>query len=142
LYFDLDRATHIEDMPEIEGRQPLAFLDAAAVEQATGEAEGPNARRKGAAPQGPEEAAPIFCGEDRGDVCGGAQSQCAASPRLTLDPLSKFTNSAPPVRPKWGPAEQQGVYFDGHEDPARREEGTNGLLDALGAALERADART
>jgi len=37
---------------------------------------------------------------------------------------------------------EQGVYFDGHEDPALREEGTNGLLDALGAALERANATT
>ena len=30
---------------------------------------------------------------------------------------------------------EQGVYFDGHEDPALREQGTKDLLEALGRAL-------
>jgi uncharacterized protein YndB with AHSA1/START domain len=30
---------------------------------------------------------------------------------------------------------ETGAYFDGHEKPALREEGTSGLLDALGASL-------
>jgi uncharacterized protein YndB with AHSA1/START domain len=35
---------------------------------------------------------------------------------------------------------EQGAYLDGRDTPAQREEGTRGLLDALGAALEHADA--
>jgi len=31
---------------------------------------------------------------------------------------------------------EHGAYFDGHEDPSVREEGTAGLLDALGAVLD------
>ena len=36
---------------------------------------------------------------------------------------------------------EQGVYFDGHEDPALRQEGTNGLLDTRrrAGARERED---
>ena len=30
---------------------------------------------------------------------------------------------------------EQGAFFDGLDDPAGREHGTGGLLDALGAAL-------
>ncbi len=32
---------------------------------------------------------------------------------------------------------EQGAFFDGHEEPARREHGTGLLLDAVGAFLER-----
>ena len=32
---------------------------------------------------------------------------------------------------------EQGAFLDGHEDPSLREEGTRGLLDALGRALAR-----
>jgi hypothetical protein len=32
---------------------------------------------------------------------------------------------------------EHGAFFDGIEDPALREQGTNWLLDALGAALEK-----
>jgi uncharacterized protein YndB with AHSA1/START domain len=31
---------------------------------------------------------------------------------------------------------EQGVYYDGHEDPAQRQEGMNGLLDAVVAAVD------
>jgi uncharacterized protein YndB with AHSA1/START domain len=34
---------------------------------------------------------------------------------------------------------EQGAFLDGRETPARREQGTGSLLDALGAELERAD---
>jgi uncharacterized protein YndB with AHSA1/START domain len=30
---------------------------------------------------------------------------------------------------------ETGAYFDGHEDPKLREQGSNGILDALGASL-------
>jgi uncharacterized protein YndB with AHSA1/START domain len=32
---------------------------------------------------------------------------------------------------------EQGAFLDGHDTPAQREQGTGGLLDALGAELER-----
>jgi uncharacterized protein YndB with AHSA1/START domain len=32
---------------------------------------------------------------------------------------------------------ETGAYFDGHEDPALREQGTNGLIDALKAVAEK-----
>jgi uncharacterized protein YndB with AHSA1/START domain len=35
---------------------------------------------------------------------------------------------------------EQGAFLDGHEDPARREHGTNVLLDMVGAFVERAEA--
>jgi len=36
---------------------------------------------------------------------------------------------------------EQGVYYDGHEDPKLREEGTRLLLDAMAAAVETASTR-
>jgi hypothetical protein len=35
---------------------------------------------------------------------------------------------------------EQGVYLDGHETAAQREEGTRSLLDSLAAALAEGDA--
>jgi uncharacterized protein YndB with AHSA1/START domain len=32
---------------------------------------------------------------------------------------------------------EQGAYFDGHDTPAQRQEGTAGFLDSLGASLDR-----
>jgi uncharacterized protein YndB with AHSA1/START domain len=37
---------------------------------------------------------------------------------------------------------EQGVYYDGHEDPKIREEGTRLLLEAMAAAVENAPATT
>jgi hypothetical protein len=31
---------------------------------------------------------------------------------------------------------EQGVFLDGHDDPAAREHGTGNLLDALGRSLD------
>jgi uncharacterized protein YndB with AHSA1/START domain len=36
---------------------------------------------------------------------------------------------------------EQGAFLDGHDTPAQREHGTGGLLDALGADLQRDPAR-
>jgi uncharacterized protein YndB with AHSA1/START domain len=36
---------------------------------------------------------------------------------------------------------EQGAYLDGHDTPEQREQGTGGLLDALGAELQREHAR-
>ena len=36
---------------------------------------------------------------------------------------------------------EQGAFLDGYDDPALREHGTQGLLDALGASLRREPAK-